>query len=128
MKNLKVLVIDDDRTTCTLLETVLKMEGYQTGSARGIDNEDIISLLEKEKPDLVIMDFHLGSIDTLDYMAAIRANISWQHLPILMTSAIDHYKECTAAGADKFILKPFEWQTITNWANQMAHKFTTGGE
>ena len=128
MKNLKVLVIDDDRTTCTLLETVLKMEGYQTASAGQIDNEDIVSLLEKEKPDLVIMDFHLGSVDTIDYVTTIRADPSWQHLPILMTSAIDHHQECAAAGADRFILKPFEWQAITNWTNQMAHKLTTGGE
>lgn len=128
MKNLKVLVIDDDRTTCTLLETILKMEGYQTASARRIDNKDIIALLEKEKPDLAIMDFHLGAVITLDYVAAIRADPSWQRLPILMTSAIDHGKECVTVGADEFILKPFDWQAITKWAGQVAQKLTTGGE
>jgi len=50
MENLKILIIDDDPTTCTLLKTTLEMEGYQTASVHNIENEDIIVLLNNQKP------------------------------------------------------------------------------
>ncbi len=119
MESLKVLVIDDDATTCSLLETVLQMENYQTASANKIENGDIMAILNNEKPDMLILDFHLGAIETLEYVTVIRANANWQHLPILMASAIDRRQECLKAGANEFILKPFNWQEMTQIINKL---------
>jgi DNA-binding response OmpR family regulator len=120
MESLKVLVIDDDETTCNLLETVLQMENYRTASASKIENGDIIALLNNEKPDILILDFHLGSIETIGYVNAIRANADWQHLPIMMTSAIDRHQECLAAGGNVFMLKPFDWQEMITSIKKMS--------
>lgn len=117
MDDLKILVVDDDKTTCTLLETVLKMENYQTASSDQIENEDIIALLNNKRPDILILDYHLGDQDTIDFVPVIRADDNWQQLPILMTSAIDLQQECLAAGANGFILKPFDWQAVTQKVN-----------
>ena len=119
MADLKVLVIDDDPMTCNLLETILQMEQYRTVSTNHIDNEGIIPILDKEKPHLLILDFYLGSQETLKYTIAIRASKTWQHLPILMTSAIDRSRDCLKAGATDFILKPFDWQEMTNRINKI---------
>jgi len=119
MENPKVLVIDDDPMTCNLLETILQMENYRTVSANHINDNDIISLLDKETPDLIIMDFHLGAQETLEFTAAIRADETWQHLPILMTSAIDRSQDCLKAGANDFIVKPFDWQEVTKRVNRI---------
>ena len=117
MEMLKVLVIDDDATTCSLLETALQLENYETASASAVRNGDMISLLNETKPHMLVLDFHLGSQHTLEFVATIRANADWQHLPILMTSAIDRSEECLEAGADKFILKPFNWLEMTKSVN-----------
>ena len=117
MENIKVLVIDDDLMTCSLLETILQMENYQTASVNSIEN--ILSLLNKEKPHILILDFYLGSKETLDQVPIIRADIDWQHLPILMTSAIDRRQDCLNAGATGFILKPFNWQEMTKVINKI---------
>jgi len=111
MENIKVLVIDDDLMTCSLLETILQMENYQTVSANSIEN--ILSLLDQEKPHILILDFHLGTKETLELVPIIRADADWRHLPILMTSAIDLRQDCLEAGANGFILKPFNWQEMT---------------
>jgi DNA-binding response OmpR family regulator len=116
---LKVLVIDDDPTTCHLLEMILQMEDHQTASANSLMSEDILPLLNREKPDLLILDFHLGSQETLKHIATIRNSVEWRQLPILMTSAIDRRKECLAAGASDFILKPFNWQEIIESVNKI---------
>jgi DNA-binding response OmpR family regulator len=112
MEPLKILIIEDDPTTCTLLKTTLEMEGYQTAIVHTLENEDIISLLKKEKPDILFLDFYLGAQQTLPYLNLVRQDADWQHLPILMTSAIDHGQDCLAAGAHDFILKPFNWDDL----------------
>jgi DNA-binding response OmpR family regulator len=119
MDNPKVLVVDDDATTCNLLETVLQMEDFSTSSINKVENDDIIAVLKKEKPGILILDYHLGSIETLEFITTIRANSDWQNLPILMTSAIDRHQECLKAGANKFMLKPFDWQEVTNQVNEL---------
>lgn len=124
MENPKVLVIDDDPMTCNLLETILQMENYQTASANHVNKNNIILLLDTEKPDLIIMDFHLGTQETLEFIVTIRASETWQRLPILMTSAIDRSKDCLKAGADDFLLKPFDWQEVTKRVKNIQDRLT----
>ncbi|MDM8518961.1 response regulator [Anaerolineales bacterium HSG6] len=114
MENTKVLIVDDDITICSLLETILSMENYKTSSVNDVDEEKgIFPLLETEKPQILILDFHLSSQETLGYVEQIRGNVDWKELTILMTSAIDRQSVCIAAGANDFILKPFNWQDFT---------------
>jgi len=115
MKTVKILIIDDDPTTCSLLETILQLENYQAASATGFDN--ILTLLDKEQPHILILDFHLGAGETLKQVPLIRANPAWQHLPVVMTSGIDRRQDCLAAGATEFILKPFDWREMTRMIN-----------
>ncbi len=119
MRNFKVLVIDDDITTCDLLETILEMEDYQTTSVYRLNKNEMVTLLDKEKPDILILDFHLGYQDTLSLITTIRQSADWQYLPVLMTSAINHRQICLTAGATDFILKPFNLQSIIEAVNKI---------
>ena len=124
MEPIKILIIEDDPTTCALLKTTLEMEGHQTAIVYDIENEDILALLNLEKPDILFLDFYLGAKGTLRYLAPIRNDDDWQQLPILMTSAIDHGQDCLAAGASDFILKPFNWDDLIEKVNGV-HEQTT---
>jgi len=117
METVKILIIDDDPMTCSLLETILQLENYQAASATSFGN--ILTLLDKEQPHILILDFHLGARETLDQVPLIRANSAWQHLPVVMTSAIDRRQDCLAAGATEFMLKPFDWQEMTRKINHI---------
>ncbi len=119
MEKPKILIVDDDPTTCGLLETVLNMQDYQTVSSNSISDGDIITLLDREKPHFLILDFHLGAKESLEYVEKIRADAAWQDLPVLITSAIDRRKNCLDAGANGFILKPFNWQEVTQSIDQI---------
>lgn len=115
----KVLVVDDDFVTCNLIETYLKMEGYQTASINRIENNDMITVIDREKPDIILLDFHLGSHETTKYVSAIRASEQWSWLPVIMTSAIDYRRRCLEAGATDFIVKPFDWEDVTTRINSI---------
>jgi CheY-like chemotaxis protein len=112
MTNFKILIIDDDPTTCTLLQTTLELEGYQTAAVYSIENDNIVALLNHHQPDLLFLDFYLSARETLQFMTSIRDSVAWQRLPVLMTSAIDHSADCLAAGATGFMLKPFNWDEL----------------
>ncbi len=112
MEKPKVLVVDDDPGTCSLLEMALEIEEYRTASRKTIEKGDVISLLDQEQPHILVLDLHLGSEDALKYVGAIRTHPVWKDLLILATSAIDHRQECLKAGANDFILKPFDWTEI----------------
>ena len=115
----KVLVIDDDPTTCKLLETVLQLEDFQTSAVSTIGANGIIPLLQIETPQILVLDFHLDGTEALEYIVAIRADPVWEDLPILVTSAIDRRQDCIDAGADDFVLKPFNWQEIIERINRI---------
>ena len=97
------------------------MEDFETASINGIEQGDILSALNRENPQLLIMDYHLGSQYTLRYIVTIKAAAGWRHLPIIMTSGIDHRQKCLSAGADRFILKPFKWQEVTQVIRELQH-------
>jgi DNA-binding response OmpR family regulator len=113
----KILVVDDDPMTCHLLETFLQMENFQTSSATSIQDGGLIPILEEEQPDVLVLDVHLVSYETLGEVKRVRATERWRTLPIIMTSAINHSRRCREAGANDFILKPFDWQDVTHRIN-----------
>ncbi len=123
----KVLVIDDDFMTCNLVETFLKMEGFKAASIHRIENDNIISVVQKENPNIILLDYHLGSKETTQYVAALRASEQWTSLPIIMTSAIDYSRICLAAGATDFIVKPFNWDEITDRIKNLLSNSISGG-
>lgn len=101
----KILVVDDDRATTGLLKTVFEMEGFKTIVCP--DPERVVSVVRREKPDLVFMDFHLAETESLSILQEIKGDEELQGIPVVMTSGLDHSQECEQAGAARFVLKPF---------------------
>lgn len=116
---MKVLIIDDDKATCDLLETMLQLEDYDTATAGKVPGDDIITLLNQHSPDFLVLDYHLQTQETVVYTQAIRADATWNALPVVMTSAIDRRRACLEAGANEFILKPFNWERFVNVIEQV---------
>lgn len=100
-----ILIVDDDRATSTLLQTLFQLEGY--ASITCPHPESVLSTVKEHKPDLVLMDFHLADVESLDILRALRADAELQDLPIVMVSGMDRSFECSQAGASAFVLKPF---------------------
>jgi DNA-binding response OmpR family regulator len=103
----KVLIVDDDLTTVKLLETLLELDGFEVAIARR--GGDVINVLNKENPDVILMDYHLSDMDGVDILREIREGSSiYTNIPIIMTSGLDVEDEVMEAGANTFLVKPFE--------------------
>ncbi|GAB4442798.1 MAG: hypothetical protein Kow00120_11830 [Anaerolineae bacterium] len=102
----KVMIVDDDRTTVKLLQTLLEMDGFEVALCpRG---GQVMERARADAPDLVLMDYHLADVKGLEVLVALRADPEFADLPVVMTSGLDVSEECKAAGADEFLIKPFE--------------------
>lgn len=101
----KVLLAEDDATMVSLLKTLLTMEGYEV---LGLDaNADVPDAVQRERPDALFMDVHLGKQSGMEILEAIRKNKDTAGLRVIMTSGLDVRDECVRRGANAFLMKPF---------------------
>jgi CheY-like chemotaxis protein len=101
----KILLAEDDPTMVSLLKTLLKMEGFEV-QALDVDS-DVPSVVQRERPDALLMDVHLGSQNGLEILDALRNNKELENIRVVMTSGLNVQEECLYHGANAFLLKPF---------------------
>ena len=82
----KILLAEDDTTMVALLKTLLKMEGFEV---LALDVEDDIpAAVDREKPDAIFMDVHLGERSGMQVLDAIRKNPVTAGVRVVMTSFV----------------------------------------
>ena len=89
----------------SLLQTLLKMEGFETVTLNS--DVDISEAVLREKPDVLFMDVHLGHQSGMDILESIRKNPQLTNVRVVMTSGLNVREECLRRGANDFLLKPF---------------------
>jgi DNA-binding response OmpR family regulator len=106
----RVLVVEDDDEIAQTLQRSLRMEGYEVRIA-----SDGVSALDDAHaflPDLVVLDLGLPRLDGIDVAKTLREN---DDVPILMLTARDALEARVKgldAGADDYLVKPFERQEL----------------
>ncbi|MCQ3937962.1 MAG: hypothetical protein DPW18_13055 [Chloroflexi bacterium] len=105
MSKRKVLLAEDDITMVSLLKTLLKMEGYDVVALQA--DEDIVSAVKKEKPDVLLMDVFLNHQSGLDVLEELRSSAETSRLRVVMSSGASVRDECIRRGADGFLAKPY---------------------
>jgi DNA-binding response OmpR family regulator len=111
------MIVDDDRTTVKLLQTLLELDGFEISVApRGMD---VMPLAQKVKPDLFLLDYHLADMDGVEIIHALRADATFAGTPIVMTSGLNVEAEAMEAGANAFLIKPFEPEELPGLFNRL---------
>lgn len=109
MSELKILVADDDPNVLHSVSWVLREQGYDVSTARG--GVELISQLDSNAPDLLLLDVAMPGQDGYDLLAKIKSDERWSDLPVLMVSsqAPEEAAERTLGlGAADYIKKPFK--------------------
>jgi class 3 adenylate cyclase/CheY-like chemotaxis protein len=104
----KILAIDDTAENLRLVDALLAPQGYAVvAAASGVE---ALAMLEKERPDLLLIDIVMPEMNGYEVTKAIRANPAWRHLPIIMITATGgaDLVRSLEAGADDFVSKPFD--------------------
>jgi CheY-like chemotaxis protein len=120
----KILIIDDDRVTLTMLEMILSRHGYLTLSAK--DGAEGYEIAIKEKPDALICDMLIPKIHGLELCAKIKQDPQFKETKVILMTAV--YKgtafkfEARESGADHFIEKPIDTNELLDKLDELIAK------
>ncbi|HZR78700.1 MAG TPA: response regulator [Chthoniobacterales bacterium] len=105
---MKILVIDDERLTVTLLEQLLRRHGYT--HVLGITNSRVaIETCAEFNPDLILLDLIMPEVDGFTILEKLRDEVSERFLPVVILTADiseDAKARALEAGATDFLVKP----------------------
>lgn len=103
-----ILVIDDDWMNREMMEAHLDAEGYTVRLASS--GKSALEAIAASQPALIILDLRMPEMDGIEVCEQIRASEDSRNTPILMISGMESDADVQrglAAGADDFLIKPF---------------------
>ncbi len=103
----RIFIAEDDDNMVSLLKTLLGIEGYQVTTLLE-KCDDIIETIRCDKPDVVLLDVHLGKINGIELVRKMRQTADLKGIKVIMNSGMEMHDQCLAAGADGFLLKPYD--------------------
>jgi DNA-binding response OmpR family regulator len=102
---LSVLIVDDEPAIVEVLSTYLRDEGFRVNVA--LDGEEALRAVQRERPDIVLLDLSLPSMSGVEVFREIRVD---SDIPVIMvTSRVNEVDKVVGLelGADDYIGKPF---------------------
>ncbi|MCR5791725.1 MAG: response regulator [Lachnospiraceae bacterium] len=103
----KILSVDDSVATLTLVRETLK-DDYKVFVVTS--GEEALKFLEKQKPDLILLDFYMMGLDGLETLEKM-SEMAGFDVPVVMLTSISTKpleETCKELGAVQFLPKPFE--------------------
>ncbi|PIQ88929.1 MAG: diguanylate cyclase response regulator, partial [Candidatus Omnitrophica bacterium CG11_big_fil_rev_8_21_14_0_20_42_13] len=113
MHQARILIVDDDPDIRDVLNITLSAEGYEVIEA--CDGEEGLKLINEKPPSLIILDYMMPKMDGRALCRKIKEDILLAHLPVLMLTGKGEVTDKIGgieAGADDYIVKPFEPQEL----------------
>ncbi|ANC05873.1 MULTISPECIES: response regulator transcription factor [Bacillus] len=125
MKDIHILIADDDKEIRNLLKIYLERELYMVDTA--INGEEALHLFNQNNYNLVILDLMMPKIDGIEVCKKLRDKTN---VPILMLTAKNHEVDKIlglSIGADDYITKPFSIHEVIARIKALMRRFLVLG-
>lgn len=126
---MKILVVDDDKTTRKLLGFYLKAKGFEVVTAE--NGLDAIEKLGSENVNFIMTDLNMPYMDGIELVKTLRADPDWATIPILMVTTeadAEERAKAMAAGASEYIVKPVTADAVAQAIKYiLKNMFSAGG-
>lgn len=109
----RILIVDDVPANTRLLEAKLSAEYYQPRSAG--DGFEALAMARAWQPDLILLDVMMPGMDGYECCRRLKEDPDTLHIPVMMITALGEPAERVRgleAGADDFLTKPVEYDTL----------------
>jgi two-component system response regulator MprA len=116
----RLLVVEDDPALAKVLQMRLQIEGFEVEVAG--DGAEAMTMIGKQRPDLVVCDLMMPLMDGLEVTRAIKGNPKLKAIPILILTALKSAREMgelQKLGADVFATKPYNGKELTAQIRQL---------
>jgi len=103
-----IMVVDDNPDLVTLIRAFLEQKEFYVLCA--YDGPQALAGIEKQKPDLILLDIMMPEMDGLEVLRRLKAAPETSSIPVILLSALNQLKDISTGyemGADHYITKPF---------------------
>lgn len=117
-----VLIVDDEQQTVELISRVVRLIGHKPLEANGC--AEAMALLERQQPDLVLLDLMMPEVDGYETMRRMRKLPHMRDTPILVVTAsqeLDVEERVADAGGNKVYYKPISLAMLSEAIEQFAN-------
>ncbi|MCD8103718.1 MAG: sporulation transcription factor Spo0A [Lachnospiraceae bacterium] len=117
MDKLNVAIADDNGRMVQLLDHIVSSDEELRVVGRAGNGEELLDIIREKKPDVVLLDIIMPKLDGLAVMDRINHEPNMKKPAFIVISAVSHQKTTEDAfelGAEYYILKPFDQETVVN--------------
>ena len=103
-----IVIIEDDPSYCSMMELILKMEGFDVRIAP--DGQSGLALAREKRPDLILCDIMMPGMDGHCVLEALKGDNTLDDIPFIFVTALverEQVRSGMSAGADDYLPKPF---------------------
>lgn len=104
-KQRRILIVDDDQEILRMLSHIFELEGYSVVVAA--DGDSALAMVEKQRPDLAILDIMMPGQDGLQVLDIIRRNYDFPVIMLTGRCEVTTLRDAVGLGADDYVRKPF---------------------
>jgi PleD family two-component response regulator len=119
-ENNLILIADDDKTSCRLLQRVLMTEGYRVEVA--FDGAEAIQKYVACQPNILLVDAIMPRFSGFDVCAFVKRLPPEKQAPVIMITGLDDPRDIDhafAVGAIDYIAKPISWPILCQRLHQL---------
>ncbi len=117
----KILIVDDDPTSITMANFILRTNNYITVTAAD-GNEGLVKYGE-EKPDLIVLDVQMPNMDGFTFIQELKRLSGPQIPPIIMLTAKEQLQDVfKMEGAVAYFVKPLDTKEFLKKIQQLLNQ------
>jgi len=109
----RILVVDDEEDSATMLAETLAMHGHETRAAH--DGPAALEMARSFQPDIVLLDLGLPKMDGYEVAKQLRDEHGERHLLVALTGYQQDAERLTQAGFDRHLIKPPDMAKLFQW-------------
>ena len=118
-----VMVIEDEPDAAELFAEMMRLNGYR--ALKTYSGTPAMTLIEQEKPDLIILDIMMPGVSGIDVLHFLREHADFATIPVVVVSARatpTDIAEGMRAGASVYLTKPVSYVDLKNAVDGLVHE------
>ncbi|AIL65653.1 Chemotaxis protein CheY [Rickettsiales bacterium Ac37b] len=109
------MIVDDSKVVRKFARRIVEELGFSVSEAG--DGQEALSECEKNLPDVILLDWNMPNVDGLQFLNLFRKHQKWSHVIVIFCTTeneLPKIKEALGAGANEYIMKPFDLEVVKN--------------